>query len=169
LSKVLLSFAIEFENESVVSLAISANILRLAVEQTLRVRDVPQLAGASNEAVAMSLSFLEKQGYARVQPESPGSRIKLLVLTPKGQAAQKIYQPLSSAIEHRWRTRFGEKAVQHLRASLEQLVGEPTAKQPPLLRGLEPYPSGWRASIDRIERLPHYPMILHRGGFPDGS
>jgi len=41
---------------------------------------------------------------------------------------------------------------------------------PPLLmRGLEPYPDGWRAKVRRPEILPHYPMVLHRGGYPDGS
>jgi len=38
-----------------------------------------------------------------------------------------------------------------------------------LLGGLQPYPDGWRASVASREVLPHYPMVLHRGGFPDGS
>ena len=28
---------------------------------------------------------------------------------------------------------------------------------------------GWRAAVPKPETLPHYPMLLHRGGFPDGS
>lgn len=28
---------------------------------------------------------------------------------------------------------------------------------------------GWRAPLRRPVTLPHYPMVLHRGGFPDGS
>jgi hypothetical protein len=46
--------------------------------------------------------------------------------------------------------------------ALEELSGE-------LPRGLKPYPDGWRASLPPPQGLPHYPMILHRGGFPDGS
>jgi hypothetical protein len=34
---------------------------------------------------------------------------------------------------------------------------------------VEPYPEGWRASVPRPEVLPDFPMVLHRGGFPDGS
>jgi len=45
---------------------------------------------------------------------------------------------------------------------------------------LQPYPDGWRASKayaartqavidDPTAALPHYPMVLHRGGWPDGS
>jgi DNA-binding MarR family transcriptional regulator len=168
-SKVLLSFAIEFGRESEVSLAIGANVLRLLGEEGVRTRDLPRLAAVSKEAIAISLSFLTKQGYAVVKPESPESRIKILVLTPKGRRAQNVYRQLIDIIGERWRARFGENAVGRLRDSLERVVGEPNAHLSPLFCGLEPYPDGWRASVPRPEGLPHYPMILHRGGFPDGS
>jgi hypothetical protein len=51
----------------------------------------------------------------------------------------------------------------------QRLVASPPAELPPLFRGLEPYPDGWRASVPRPEGLPHYPMVTHRGVFPDGS
>ena len=46
--------------------------------------------------------------------------------------------------------------------------------------GLEPYPEGWRASgrylaqtnamlADPVTGLPRHPLVLHRGGWPDGS
>jgi hypothetical protein len=34
---------------------------------------------------------------------------------------------------------------------------------------MAPYPSGWRASVREAIRLPHFPIVLHRGGYPDGS
>ena len=163
-----LVFAIEFEGESTVSLAIGANVLRLVGAEGIRVRDLPRLASVSKEAIAMSVSFLEKRGYAAMKPESPGSRVKVPVLTPKGRDAHTLYIQLLAKIEERWQARFGKETIHALRKSLERLVGEPTG-QSPLFRGLEPYPNGWRASVRRPEGLPHYPMILHRGGFPDGS
>jgi len=51
-----------------------------------------------------------------------------------------------------------------LRKSLEPLVGQTTAHSSPLFQGLEPFPKGWRASVPRPRTLPHYPMVLHRGG-----
>jgi DNA-binding PadR family transcriptional regulator len=42
----------------------------------------------SKEAIATSLSFLEKQGYGLVEAESSGSRVKVFVLTEKGRAAR---------------------------------------------------------------------------------
>lgn len=53
-----------------------------------------------------------------------------------------------------------------LRQALEPLAaGDP----PPLFAGLEPYPDGWRAQSPPPAILPHYPMTLHRGGYPDGA
>ncbi len=169
LSKVLLAFAIEFERDSEVSLAISANVLRLVDPEGVRVKDLPRLASVSKEAIAMSVSFLEKRGYATVMPESPGSRLKVLVLTPKGRHAQDSYRELSRAIEDRWQGHFGKDAIRSLRESLERLSGESTVQLSLLFRGLEPNPDGWRASVPKPEGLPHYPMVLHRGRFPDGS
>jgi hypothetical protein len=59
--------------------------------------------------------------------------------------------------------------ISTLRKSLEPLVGDGTAEHSPLFKGIEPYPDGWRASVRKPETLPHYPMVLHRGGYPDGS
>ena len=167
LSKALLAFAIEFEAESAISLAICANVLRLASPEAIRLRDLPRLSGVSKEGIATALSFLTKRGYAVVKPESPRSRVKTLVLTPKGQEARNTYVNLLSAIEERWLARFG-KGLRALRNSLERLAAEPLQSSP-LFHGVEPYPDGWRASLPRPETLPHYPMVLHRGGFPDGS
>lgn len=155
LSKVLLAFAVEFERESAVSLAIGANVLRLA-GQGVAMRELPRLAGVSREAIATSVSFLEKQGHAQVAA-------RILTLTAKGRTARESYVERVADIEKEWQKRCGKAKIEALRGALEQLSGRP------LLRGLTPYPDGWRASVPNIEQLPHFPMILHRGGFPDGS
>jgi DNA-binding MarR family transcriptional regulator len=168
LSRVLLAFAVEFERESDLSLAISANVLRILDENGVRLRDLPLLSGVSKEAISMALGIPRKQ-RAVIEPDPAGSRAKVVRLTSKGREAQNAYRHLLGAIEQRWQMRFGKEAIQTLREHLERLVGEPVAEGPPLFRGLEPYPGGWRASIRRPNTLPHYPMVLHRGGFPDGS
>ncbi len=168
LSKVLLAFAIEFERESELSLAICANVMRLLNEPGAAVRDLPRLAGVSREAISMAVGFLRKGGYVTVEPDPTATRTKLVALTPRGREAQDAYRELSKLIEPRWRGRFGN-VVGELREPLARLVGDATASGSPLFRGLEPYPDGWRASVRRPETLPHYPMVLHRGGFPDGS
>lgn len=168
LSRVLLAFAIDFEAESEISLAISANLLRVLDETGVRVRNLPRLSGVSKESLNMAMGILRKGKLAAIEAEKPGNRTKVARLTTKGREAQDAYRKLLAAIEKRWETRFGKKAIGALRDSLEPLVGEGGA-QTPLLRALEPYPDGWRASRPKPETLPHYPMVLHRGGFPDGS
>ena len=163
LSKVLLAFAMEFERESKLSLAVCANTLRVAGEDGVRVRDLPRLAGVSKEAIATALGLLKKGAYATVASDPPAGRVPMLRLTVKGHDAAGAYDRLVWAIEGRWGARWGEDAVRCVRELLEPLAGEP------LFRGLEPCPDGWRASVPRPETLPHYPMILHRGGYPDGS
>jgi len=163
LSRALLAFAIEFERDSDLSLAISANVVRVLDEKGVRVRDLPLLNGVSKEAISMAIGILQKRHAAVIEPDQSGARAKVARLTRKGRGAQDAYRQLVSIIEERWQVRFGKGVVRALRESLERLEGGP------LFRGLEPYADGWRASARKPDTLPHYPMVLHRGGFPDGS
>jgi hypothetical protein len=91
-------------------------------------------------------------------------------LTTKGRKAQDKYRRVLDMTEQHWATRFGGEVVADLRGSLERLVGAgPGARRSVLMKGMEPYPEGWRALVRQPETLPHYPMVLHRGGYPDGS
>ena len=153
LSRVLLAFALEFERESELSLAICANVVRVLNEDGVRVRDLPLLTGVSKEAISTAMGFLQKKGVAIVEA-------RVARLTPKGRKAQEDYRRLLGMIEESWHARFGKENLVTLRESLERLAGEPR---------LEPYPEGWRASVRKPDTLPHFPMVLHRGGFPDGS
>lgn len=169
LSRVLLAFAIDFERGSELSLAISANLLRVLNEKGVRVRDLPRLTGVSKESLSMAMGILRKKRFAAIGAEEAGSRVKVARLTAKGKEAQDACRKLLAEIEKHWQARFGEKAIAALRESLQRLAGEGGAQTSPLFRGLEPYPDGWRALKPKPETLPHYPMVLHRGGFPDGS
>jgi DNA-binding MarR family transcriptional regulator len=169
LSKVLLALALEFERESELSLAISANVLRVLNQTGVRVQDLPSLTGVSKESIQMAMGILRKKGIAVIDPNPAKSRATIARLTAKGRLAQDAYQQRLQSVEQRWRSRFGEVPIERLRGSLESWVGQPTAELSPLFRGLDPCPNGWRASVPRPRTLPYFPMVLHRGGFPDGS
>jgi hypothetical protein len=169
LARVLVAFALEFERGSEVSLAICANVLRVVGDEGTRVRELPRLSGVSKEAIAMAMSFLEKRRYAEVKPECAGSKVKVLMLTPGGQITRDVYREWVVAIEKGWQARFGERVVRALREALENLGAGATAEKSRLFEGLKPYADGWRAAVRAPETLPHYPMVLHRGGYPDGS
>jgi hypothetical protein len=129
----------------------------------VRVQDLPRLSGVSKEAIAMALSFLQARKYAVVGPDPNGSRAKVVTLTLKGQVAQTACKQRLKLVEENWQERFSKGAILNLRESLAHL---PVEK---LFEGMEPHPGGWRASVRKPETLPHYPMVLHRGGYPDGS
>ena len=169
LSRALLAFALPFERRAGLSTAISANLVRVIGSDFTRVRDVHRLAGVGTEATRNALGYLDKLGCVEFKTDVSAGRGHLVRLSEKGLKAQSTYRRLMAGIELRWRERFGSEVVNELRATLERLVIPVGSARPPLFGGLEPYADGWRAAVTRIERLPHYPVVLHRGGFPDGS
>jgi hypothetical protein len=169
LSRILLAFAIEFESGFPLSLAICADLLRVLDEKGVRVRDLPQLSGVSKEALHMATGIVRKSRLVVIENNPEGGPFKVARLTAKGLEAQKAYHHRLSEIEQRWLIRFGSERVRRLQTSLEELAGQGGVESSPLFKGLEPYPDGWRASVPQPSTLPHFPMVLHRGGYPDGS
>jgi DNA-binding MarR family transcriptional regulator len=179
MSKVLLACALDFEQESDLSLGqysqggasrlgISANILRVVGDEPVRVASLPDLAGVAKMAVDNWLGALEQHGYLTIGPDPAGTRFRVARLTPGGRKARDGYHHWAAGVESRWQERFGSGPVSALRNSAERLVSGP-GQGSPLWRGIEPYPDGWRAQARRPSTLPHYPAVTHRGGFPDGS
>ena len=166
LSKPLLAFALEYERAPGPSLAVSANVLRIIGPDGVRTRDIPALAGISKEAVAMAVGRLAESGLATEGPDPGGGRFKITRLTAAGTAARDAFADRTAAIEADWRARLGAGRVAALRAALEPLA---TGDPPPLFAALEPYPDNWRARVKPPRVLPHFPMTLHRGGYPDGA
>jgi DNA-binding MarR family transcriptional regulator len=183
LAKVLLAFAIEFEFAWKISLPISANVLRLLGTEGTHLADLPRLSGIAKEGVAFATGWLERSNYAELAPDPKTGKGKLMRLTPKGEEAQQAYHRRLAIVDERWRERFGEPAVSTLRESLMTLIHQKSGEngvQTALSQGLMPYPDGWRARKpydartlafikDPAGALPHFPMVLHRGGYPDGS
>jgi hypothetical protein len=173
LSGVLLCFTLDFEAEARIAMAIGANTLRVLrpapEDNPVRVRDLPRLTGVSKEANAMCTGWLERHGCAEVVADPSGGRAKVALLTAKGRGGQAKHQRLLDSIEAAWRETYGSASVERLLTALAPIVGDGTYAASPLAAGLAPSEGNWRASVRRPESLPHYPMVLHRGGYPDGS
>jgi DNA-binding MarR family transcriptional regulator len=186
LSRALMSFRAEFERDSALSLPVSANTLRVLTADGVALADVPRLAGVSREAVSLSLGRLEKGSLAVTGPDPAGGRGKHVSLTPRGERAQAAYQRRAGGITGGWRARFGDGVIDGLAGALQALYAAPDSGpgsgpgQPLISAGLVPGPQGWRAHppylkltqamiADPAGSLPHYPMVSHRGGYPDGS
>jgi hypothetical protein len=170
LARVLLGFALRFEQHSKLSLAVCANLLRVLDTGGVLVKDLPARSGVSKEAIAMALGLLTKRDLAAVGAAPGGSRFKAARLTGRGQEGLWAYTDVMGQFDARAAGRLGADAVAGLRAALEPLAGDPgDPAHAPLMAGLEPQPGNWRAGVRPPRTLPHFPMVLHRGGFPDGS
>ncbi len=185
LSRALMSFRAEFERESALSLPVSANALRVLSAGGVALKDVPRRAGVSREAVSVSVGLLEREGYAVTGPGPAAGRGREVRLTPRGEQAQEAYHRRAGEIADAWRARSGDGVTAALAGALRALYAQPDAgpdgERPPVISaGLVPDPDGWRAHppyarltqamiADPAGALPHYPMVSHRGGYPDGS
>ncbi len=170
LAQVLLRFALDYEAEARVSLPIAANTLRVLDETGVAIRELPRLTGVSKEANSMALGFLARRACLVLEPDPTARRGQRARLTPKGKKSQDKYLRLLAETEQHWKDRFGAGNIARLRRALVHIAGDRIPLMESLLsQGLKSYSGGWRASTKPAETLPHYPMVLHRGGFPDGS
>jgi hypothetical protein len=164
------AFAVEFETEFEprASLAISADVLRVLDERPIRLQDLPRSTGVSREALDMAHGVLQKRRLAITEADPSASRGKVVRLSGAGVKARAVLQDRAGVFEAQWAERHGQPVIAAVRAALEPLVGDPGAGSP-LFVGLEPSPDGWRAAVRRPDTLPHFPMVLHRFGYSDGS
>ena len=178
LARALLLYTLDFEHDSAMSLPLCANVVRVLEEAGVLVDEIPPRSGVSKEATSMALTFLVRSGYVAV--DGATSVTKIARLTSEGRAARDACGSLHAELESGWDARFGVEALRRLRSSLELVLERRKGARTLLSLGLEPYAGGWRASApyvtqtrkvvdDPVSALPHYPMVLHRGGWPDGS
>jgi hypothetical protein len=158
LGRVLTGFTIDHERATQTSLPLAANFLRIVDSGAARIRDLPSSSGISKEAVAMALGFACREGWAARGAD------RSVRLTDAGVRALAEY----------W-----EVGRSHEDAALEDALRGVLAS-PALAEGLVPPPGNWRGEppylaqtrrvlADPVRSLPWHPMVLHRGGWPDGS
>jgi hypothetical protein len=159
LGQMLTAFTLDHELKAEVSLPLGANVLRVIDSGVVRVRDLPALTGISREGIAMAAGYLQRR---RLAVRAPDHTIRL---TPDGIDALESY-----------RHRAARPTSTDLRGALEAVLVQSDA----LAAGLVPPEGSWRAEgpylaqtqrllADPTGALPWQPMVLHRGGWPDGS
>ncbi len=135
----------------------------------VRLHDLAPRVGLAREAMDVIVGRMAKWGLATIAADPTASRGRVAQLTGSGLRARAEYLPTTDAVAFDWRRRYGERELVRLREELIAAVGEPGGGSSPLWAGLKPHPEGWRASLPAPECLPHYPLVTHRGGYPDGS
>ncbi len=94
LAQVLLQFALDYEADARVSLAIAANTLRVLDEKGVPIRELPKLTGVSKEAHSMALGFFVRRECVVLESDPSARRGKRARLTARGRMAQTEISPL---------------------------------------------------------------------------
>lgn len=148
LSRVLLLHTLDLERSLPLSLAISANVLRVTGDDGVLVREIQQRSGIAKQSADVIVTFLVRHGHATVEPD-PGARgAKRVRLTESGRAALDAYERAVHAVD-----------APDLRRALDAIPVTPA----PL------FVDGWRAKVKAPDILPHHPIVTGHGGYPDGS
>jgi hypothetical protein len=167
LGRVMTAFALETDAASAVPMAVGANLLGVAGDEPVAVPELPALSGVSGPAIAMALTVARKRGL--VEPAATDGRTKRIRLTEVGAKAKAGFAAALRSVEERWAEQHGRPAVDALRLALSALVEPLDSPAASIRAGLAPPADGWRASEPADRVLPHAPMVLHRGGWPDGA
>jgi hypothetical protein len=163
LAQVLLLYTLEHESASEVPLTMAANLVRVIDDEGARTADLVRRSGISKEAMAFLTGWRQRP---RLSVESAP---RTLTLTAAGRIAKTEYETLARTIEQSWATRFPGDVAARLRSALEQVVVDATLARSPLAQLVKAPEGCWRSWVKSPETLPHFPMILHRGGYPDGA
>ncbi|HZT97664.1 MAG TPA: hypothetical protein VFB34_12590, partial [Chloroflexota bacterium] len=159
IGQALTALTLDHEQRSKPALPLGANVLRVIGDGGCSLGDLPHRSGISKEAAAMAVNYLIKEGMVERWPE------RTIVLTHRGLQARNEYEIRAAAVNH-----------PRLRAALEELLSRREA----LVEGLAPPEGCWRSErpyaaqtrrllVDPTSALPWQPMVLHRGGWPDGA
>jgi hypothetical protein len=163
LAQALLLYALEHESVSQVPLTMAANLLRVIDYGGTRTADLVRRSGISKEA----LGFLT--GWRQRPRLSVESAPRALTLTAAGRSAKTEYETLARTIEQSWEARFAGDVAGRLRSALEEIVVDAALARSPLAQLVKAPEGCWRSWVKAPETLPHFPMVLHRGGYPDGA
>jgi DNA-binding MarR family transcriptional regulator len=176
LARPLTAFALEFEASGKLSLALSANVLPALGDEPVPLRELPDATGIQREQIDNIAGYLERAGLVELVPIPGAKRGKALVLTGRGEKAKASTAKKIADLEATWDELHGA-TVHRVREALAPLMAsaddEPitvrAAIPSPLLDGLKHPPGTWRAEAKPLARLPRFPLVTHRGGFPDGA
>jgi hypothetical protein len=161
IARTLTRLTLDHEAAAGASLPLAANGLRVIGDTPVPIRELPSLSGVSKEAVEMLTGYLGRKGLGETGP-GPG---RTIALTAAGTAARLDYE---------------RRAVRPSGGDLDVVLRELLGRSDEVAAGLVPPEGNWRGEAPYLKQtqriladptgaLPWHPMVLHRGGWPDGS
>jgi hypothetical protein len=158
LARPLTAFALEYEASGKLSLALSADLLAVLGTEPTPLRALPDATGIHRAQIDNAVGYLERAGLAEIVPTDGAKRGRSVALTARGAKAKASSAAKLATLEATWEERHGA-ALARGREALAQVA--PADPEHP--------PGTWRAESKPLARLPRFPLVTHRGGFPDGA
>ncbi len=97
-------------------------VFRFVREDGMRLTELATLAGMTKQSVGEVVDDLAARGYVERIPDPDDRRAKLISLTAKGEAAQRVGFGLFAEIEARWAERYGPERLARMRELLEEIA-----------------------------------------------
>lgn len=97
-------------------------VFRALADETLRLSDLAQRLGMSNQGAAKIIDEMHARGYVERQPDPSDGRAKSLLLAPRGRAALAAARRFHAKYERRLRALSDEHDVDVLREQLQRIV-----------------------------------------------
>ncbi|HEY3675997.1 MAG TPA: hypothetical protein VGK84_08375 [Candidatus Tumulicola sp.] len=177
LARLLVAAAESVENDLTLSMAIGDNVVRAIAREELPIRDLLAETGVSQRAIASSITFLAAK---KLIAQTRRGRSPAIALNDSGVEAWSAFERRRDAVENDWRERVGVSEIAKLRGLLEYIIDSCDGVVSLLGTGLIPPSNGWRAASEYRRQteafvtnpgrnLPQFPVIAHRGAWPDGS
>ena len=142
LSHALIGFEQEYDSlagdAATPHLGIWANALRVIGDDGLDLRELGPRAILAKRAVRVVVRDLEAQGWIGIEKVANVRGLRMLRLTAPGRHAREAGERLASAVERRWRGRYGAATIDGLRAALAAIADTIDVELPHYLTGYGP-------------------------------
>jgi DNA-binding MarR family transcriptional regulator len=97
-------------------------VFRFVREDGMRPTELAALAGLTKQSIGEIVDDLAARGYVQRVPDPADRRAKLICLTEKGEAAQRVGFRLFAELERRWADRYGAERIGAMRELLEEIA-----------------------------------------------
>jgi DNA-binding MarR family transcriptional regulator len=99
-----------------------ANVLTFVPPEGMQVRELTQLARVRKQTMAQAVDQLERLGYVERRADPTDRRARLVLLTPRGEAARPIAVAAGRHVEARWAALSSPELIEAISQSLEALL-----------------------------------------------
>jgi DNA-binding MarR family transcriptional regulator len=99
-----------------------ANVFPFVPPEGITVTELAKLARVRKQTMAEAVEQLERAGYVERRPNPSDRRSRLVFLTARGSSVSPVTHATAARVEDRWAELTSREEVEHLRASLLDLL-----------------------------------------------